>query len=196
MLNEMAEFIRSHNNECGIVYCVLPQNVAKNQSELLKRNISAVKYHGQLSEEVKTSSLNKWMSGEASVMVANSSFGIGIDKANVRFVLHARLTTSIEEYFQQCGRAGRDGAPAICCLFSQPLTKTRCTNYFTPKTGNFPTGSAYLNDLKLMLQDPVQCRHKALMTSERKSTTLCVSKIVTTVKKEDHFNPLMAPMTV
>lgn len=115
----MVQFIteRSEQGECGIVYCVLPSHVSKLHGELLKRGINAVRYHGQLSEEVKSTSYAKWLNGDVKVIIANSSFGMGIDKPDVRYVLHAYVPTSIEEYFQQCGRAGRDGLPATCRLF-------------------------------------------------------------------------------
>ncbi|EDO33147.1 predicted protein, partial [Nematostella vectensis] len=64
-------------------------------------------YHGQLSNEAKQASYAKWLNGEVLCIVANASFGMGINKPNVRYVLHARLPTSVEEYSQQCGRAGR-----------------------------------------------------------------------------------------
>ena len=62
-----------------MVYCVLPTDEAKIHAELLKRNINAVKYHSQLSEEVITASFSKWMTGDADVIVANSPFGMGVD---------------------------------------------------------------------------------------------------------------------
>ena len=74
--DDIASFILERKGQCGIVYCVLPTDVAKIHAELLKRNINAVKHHGQLSEEVKTASFSKWMTGDVDVMVANSSFGI------------------------------------------------------------------------------------------------------------------------
>jgi len=177
MFDDLADFIESHREESGIVYCVIPNDVAKVHAELVKRGISAVKYHGQLSEHVKSTSLSKWMRGDVKVMVANSSFGMGIDKSNVRYILHARLPTCIEEYLQQCGRAGRDGLPAICRLYfsssdKNPLYKL----FFTQGKNNFSAESTYLNDLILMLQDPVQCRHKALMAyfGEKVDNFICI----------------------
>ena len=113
----LKNFILEREHDCGIVYCVLPKDVSTVHAELLKNGINCLKYHGQLSEELKTNSFTKWMNGECKVMVANSSFGMGIDKKDVRYVIHARIPTSIEEYYQQCGRAGRDGLPAKCVLF-------------------------------------------------------------------------------
>jgi superfamily II DNA helicase RecQ len=109
--------------QCGKIYCVFPNDVSKVQAELLKRNISCVKYHGKLAEDVKHASYRKWIDGEVDIIVANASFGMGIDKANVRYVIHARLPTSIDDYFQQCGRAGRDGQLSVCLLFYNDADK-------------------------------------------------------------------------
>ncbi|CAB4021688.1 ATP-dependent DNA helicase Q-like 4A [Paramuricea clavata] len=87
-LDQLSDFISQNKDACGIVYCVLPKDVCKIHGELLKRGINAVKYHGKLSDAVKLSSQSKWMSGEVIVIVANSSFGMGIDKANVSNCKH------------------------------------------------------------------------------------------------------------
>ena len=148
--DDMASFIVERKEQCGIVYCVMPSDVAKILVELLKRN-NAVKYHGQLYEKVKTASFSRWMAGDVEVIVANSSFGIGIDKKNVRFILHARMVSSVDEYFQQCGRAGRDGAPATCCL------------YYNHADANFLPQCSAVNDLIAILENPVNCRHNQIM---------------------------------
>ena len=97
-------FIRE-KGKGGIVYCVFPDDVSKIQAELVKRNIICVKYHDQLSLAVREASFAKWSSGEVDVIVANSAFGMGIDKSDVRYVVHAKLRTSIDDYFQQEGQA-------------------------------------------------------------------------------------------
>lgn len=81
-VNEQSEL-----GHCGIVYCVIPHDVDRLHSELLKRGVKAVKYHGQLADAVKQASFTKWSSGEVNVIVANSSFGMGIDKHDVRYVI-------------------------------------------------------------------------------------------------------------
>ena len=85
-IEEIASFVREECTlgHCGIIYCVLPHDVDKIHSELLKRGLDAVKYHGQLSDEVKQTSFLKWLNGDVGIMVANSSFGMGIDKPDVR----------------------------------------------------------------------------------------------------------------
>ena len=97
--DDLAECILRRKEECGIVYSVFPSDVSKIHSELLKRNVNCVKYHGQLAQLVKDSSYHKWESGEVKIMVANTSFGMGVDNKNVRYVIHAKMPTNLDEYF-------------------------------------------------------------------------------------------------
>ena len=117
LYDRIADFVKSHPNESGIIYSVLPSDVAKLHAELCKRNITCVTYHGQLADDLKHESFDKWLSDQCPVIVANASFGLGIDKANIHYVLHAKVPTSVDEYFQQCGIAGRDGQKSVCVLF-------------------------------------------------------------------------------
>lgn len=120
-----------------------------------KKAVDCVIYHGQLSEELKGKSFDKWMSGEVKVMIANASFGMGIDKPDVRYVVHAKVPTSLEEYFQQCGRAGRDGNPATCLLYYNYADKSLLYKLFK-RQANFEQQCNILNDLIVFLEDPVQ----------------------------------------
>ena len=128
--DDLEAHLLQHKDECGIIYCVLPKDVSDIHAELLKRGIDCVKYHGQLSQEVKLTNQMKWTNGECKVIVANSSFGMGIDKKDVRFIVHARLPTSIDEYYQQCGRAGRDGLPSTCTLYYKYMDKNMLLKMF------------------------------------------------------------------
>ena len=102
------------------------------------------------------------MNGECKVIVANSSFGMGIDKEDVRYVIHPRIPTSIEEYYQQCGRAGRDGLPAKCVLFYKYGDKSTLSKLFQSQSEQAQQ-VASVNELINFHEDPVQCRHKSLM---------------------------------
>ena len=158
----MKNFILEREHDCGIVYCVLPKDVSTVHVELIKNGVNCVKYHGQLSEELKTNSLTQWMNRECKVIVANSSFGMGIDKEDVRYVIHARIPTSIEEYYQQCGRAGRDGLPAKCVLFYKYGDNSTLSKLFQSQSEQTQQ-VASVNELINFVEDPVQCRHKSLM---------------------------------
>jgi RecQ family ATP-dependent DNA helicase len=174
LYSEITDFILSRKGECGIIYCVFPNDVSKVHAELLKRNISCVKYHGKLAEDVKHASYRKWIDGEVDIIVANASFGMGIDKANVRYVIHARLPTSIDDYFQQCGRAGRDGQLSVCLLFYNDADKHMLCKLFE-KQGDIDAQLSSLNDLIVHLENPVQCRHQSLMCyfGEQRNSFLC-----------------------
>lgn len=160
--DDLERFLLDHRDDCGIVYCVSPKDVSTVHAELLKRGIDCVKYHGQLSEEIKLVNYSKWMNGECRLIVANSSFGMGIDKKDVRYMVHARMPTSIDEYYQQCGRAGRDGLPAKCVLFYKYADKNMLFKLFQ-KQGDIANQMSSVNELINFLEDPVQCRHKCIM---------------------------------
>ena len=105
------------SNKCGIVYCSERKDT-KDIAFLMKtKGISAVHYDGALDAIEKDQNSAAWLSGRAQVMCATKAFGMGIDKKNVRFVIHHTIPESMEDYFQEAGRAGRDGEQAQCTLF-------------------------------------------------------------------------------
>ena len=105
------------SNKCGIVYCSERKDT-KDIAFLMKtKGISAVHYDGALDAIEKDQNSAAWLSGRAQVMCATKAFGMGIDKKNVRFVIHHTIPESMEDYFQEAGRAGRDGKQAQCILF-------------------------------------------------------------------------------
>ena len=114
------EYVRDyvlHNpNDVGIVYCATRANVEKVYRELLRYGVKAGYYHGGLSDEERKYQQNRYAFDEVQVMVATNAFGMGIDKSNVRYVLHYQMPRNMESYYQEAGRAGRDGAPAECIL--------------------------------------------------------------------------------
>ena len=99
LYDELAGYIKDKNGLCGKIHCVVAHEKTKIHSELIKCGINEVKYHGQLSQDVKSANQKAWMEGQVNVIVPNASFGMGIDKPNVRWVVHARIPTSIDEYF-------------------------------------------------------------------------------------------------
>jgi len=107
-------------NGCGIVY-VRSRKRCREVAELLEENgISADYYHAGLSDELRDIKQGKWTRGEARIIVATNAFGLGIDKADVRYVIHWDLPDSIENYYQESGRAGRDGKPSFAVLLLSP----------------------------------------------------------------------------
>ena len=114
--NQTLEFLNAHRNESGIIYCQRKKQVESLSRELVEHGISARPYHADLDDETRRQNQEAFINGDTRVMVATIAFGMGIDKEDVRFVLHAGLPKEPESYYQEIGRAGRDGNRAECLL--------------------------------------------------------------------------------
>uniref|UniRef100_A0A1I7UJR1 ATP-dependent DNA helicase n=1 Tax=Caenorhabditis tropicalis TaxID=1561998 RepID=A0A1I7UJR1_9PELO len=117
-INDISQLISSQfQGETGIVYCLSRNDCEKVAKLLNARGIKAKHYHAYMESSERSDSHQKWISGKVQVIVATVAFGMGIDKPNVRFVIHHSLPKSVENYYQESGRAGRDGRPATCILY-------------------------------------------------------------------------------
>jgi ATP-dependent DNA helicase RecQ len=117
---QILRFVASHRDEPGIVYRATRKAVGQTAAALARRGFAAAPYHAGLSDDERRDNQAAFVRDEVQVVVATIAFGMGIDKSNVRWVVHGDLPRSLEAYYQETGRCGRDGEPAEACLFYGP----------------------------------------------------------------------------
>ncbi|KGR76931.1 DNA helicase RecQ [Ureibacillus sinduriensis] len=110
------KYVKNNENEVGIIYAATRKSVESVYELLLKNGVRVAKYHGGMGEAERTEEQNRFLQDEVQVMVATNAFGMGINKTNVRFVIHYQMPRNMESYYQEAGRAGRDGLPSECIL--------------------------------------------------------------------------------
>ncbi len=131
---QIAQYIQSHPNDEGIIYCHSRAGTEKLASKLQDKGIRAKPYHAGLTYQERSDNQHDFVYGDTRVICATIAFGMGIDKPDVRFVMHADLPRNLEGYYQETGRAGRDGLPADCILFFSAGDRAKIEHFFEEKS--------------------------------------------------------------
>jgi len=160
ILDQIIKILEKHPQEAGIIYCLRRRDVDNLSKDLLDQGIDNVPYHAGLKDEERKNSQEKFIKKETNLVIATIAFGMGINRPDIRFIIHAGLPQSIEHYQQQTGRAGRDGLSANCYLFYSEADY-QLWRFFAEKSPNTKIMVEKLNDIYNFCLQP-NCRHKML----------------------------------
>ncbi len=163
LLRQTLAFLNTHRDESGIIYCQTKKQVESLSRRLVERGVSALPYHADLDSETRKQNQEAFINGDTRVIVATIAFGMGIDKEDVRFVLHAGLPQNPESYYQEIGRAGRDGHQAECLLLFN-YSDIDTIHHFIDQ-GASAEREGRLDRLQTLIEwtNSIECRRKGLL---------------------------------
>lgn len=162
--NQLLEFIKLHKNESGIVYCFSRKQVEAVADFLQSKKIQALPYHAGLNDAQRTKNQNQFLKDECKIIVATLAFGMGINKPNVRYVVHFDLPKSLEQYYQEIGRAGRDGKPAHALLLFSRADIRKIQFFWEEKEGSERLMAEEQLSKMLEYAETYECRRKKLLS--------------------------------
>ena len=162
-VRQIISFVENHKDESGIIYCLSRKEVDSLAEELQTNGFSALAYHAGLSDEVRSENQKKFIRDQVDIMVATVAFGMGINKPNVRYVVHFALPKSIEQYYQEIGRAGRDGLPSTALLLYSAGDAHRVRYFFREKDEDESFKSERLLQTMLDFANARKCRRQVLL---------------------------------
>ena len=166
-ISDIANRIKTiYNNQTGIIYCLSRKKCEELSCKLQEQNINCLPYHAGLNNKIRKETQDKWQKGDIKIIAATIAFGMGIDKEDVRFVIHFNMPFSIENYYQEIGRAGRDGLKSDCIMYYNYQDKIMAERLIRSNKAGVSISDKYINHQVDKLQKIVEyaeniidCRH-------------------------------------
>ncbi len=163
-LAQVLAAVARHREQAGIIYCIRRSEVDELTAALARRGLRALRYHAGLADDERRANQDAFVKERADIVVATVAFGMGIDRSNVRYVVHTGMPKSLEHYQQEAGRAGRDGLEAECLLLVSGSDYGLWKSVLAPDGSEPPPGALRkLGEMYAFCQQAV-CRHRALVT--------------------------------
>jgi len=177
-LQQTLDFLAAHTDDSGIIYCLSRKQVENLSNQLAARGFSVRPYHAGLDDSERNRFQTQFIKDDVRIMVATIAFGMGIDKPNVRFVLHYDLPKSVENYYQEIGRSGRDGLEAECLLLFSHADVPRLKSLVTSQDEQRNRAAWFHLEDMVRFAEAEDCRKKRLLayfgeTAAREDCSMC-----------------------